>query len=206
MMKERPILFSTAMVQAILQGRKTQTRRIIKAPRSERAAGFVICSQMDGSGKYPVAIDADERHLEGEINMPCPYGQVGDVLWVREKHRKLINCITEEESWSYYADMPEDFHQKHPHKWKPSLHMPKEACRLKLRITDIRVERLQAISNADVLKEGIEGTDGHWKDYLKGGVTTYRTNSFISLWESVNGEKSWNDNPWVWVIEFEKIN
>ena len=191
-MKERPILFSTPMVQAILQGRKTQTRRVVKMP--------------DSAYNPYYSLDNKEffyyKDGWGGNKLKCPYGQVGDVLWVRET---WAYTMVQDETKLGYVYKADEYIENEV-KWKPSIHMPKEACRLKLRITNIRVERLQDISPKDVVKEGIEGSDGHWKNYLNGGEELYRTDSFRTLWQSINGEQSWDDNLWVWVIEFERLN
>lgn len=168
--KERPILFSSEMVQAILQGRKTQTRRVVK-PRS------YICDIVDG---WPYEMTEDDLQP-----IKCPYGRVGDILWVRETW-----C------WNGYYYIYRADERNMPFRWKPSIHMPKKACRLFLRIANIRVERLHDISSEDIKAEGIVWT------------IDYRTSlldQWELLWTSINGYDSWNDNPYVWVIEFERI-
>ena len=174
-MKFRPILFSTPMVQAILEGRKTMTRRIIKDEQIN------VCLQA-GFAKSAWTL--------------CPYGQPGDVLWVREKFKRMVDCKTGLfHSWDYYADMPEAFHKQYPNKWKPSIHMPKVACRLFLKIKSIRVERLQDISGTDAVAEGCSGLPDN-------GIAQ---SNFQKLWLMINGDESWFANPWVWVIELERI-
>lgn len=201
---ERPILFSTPMVQAILDGRKTMTRRAIKLP-------FNV-----PTGFYPDRYNKGEQwtfwNNEGGSLLPyfkCPYGQVGDVLWVRETWSPLvIGGGKNFDSIAYKAngDEPSSIG------WKPSIFMPKSACRLKLRITSIRVERLNEISEKDAKKEGVEIVElpptGKWYKCYTGKFTTgfsSAISSFRSLWESINGKESWIENPWVWVIEFEVI-
>lgn len=180
--KERPILFSTPMVKAILEGRKTVTRRVIKDPN-------IVWS------------------IEG-------YGKPGDHLWVRETFTPAADytdcglacengCVCP--IWFYRADMADD----NEIKWKPSIFMPRAACRLLLEIQSIQVERLQDITEDDAIREGIgffeiEGKRS-WRNYLDG--TRYFLNpvdSFTSLWTSINGAESWNANPWVWRIEFKR--
>lgn len=204
----KPILFSTQMVQAILEGRKTQTRRVINNihPDSEfhpdlNLLGYTFV-EPDGKIKVPEMASV----IQGKY-------KVGDVLWVREKFRGLVDCESGKfHSFSYYADMPEEFHKQYPHKWKPSIHMPKAACRLFLEITYVRVERLQDISEQDAIAEGVKfdiqkdiGT--FWWDYINGGFNIFLNayKSFKSLWSSINGADSWNANPWVWVVEFKRI-
>ncbi len=194
---ERPILFSTPMVQAIMDERKTQTRRIVK-PQG-KATCFDVAMLKDGGERWPRNLDADERFLS---YMKCPYGGIGDVLWVRETWFDAGHYFI------YKAD-PTD----NGFKWRPSIFMPKEACRIKLRITGVRVERLQGISEEDAKAEGcgraiewmhdgkIELIEDDHIFYDKAShVTAYK-----SLWESINSKGSWDKNPWVWVIEFERL-
>lgn len=199
-MNFKPILFSTPMVQAIMEGRKTMTRRTVKGTALEWLAPDMFT---------PEFVADKENDL-------CPYGQVGDVLFVREtfQHTKILNINMEDESYGfvYKADMG-GWENIEGWKWKPSLFMPKSACRIFLKITNIRVERLQDIKEDDAILEGIEidtshnSVVRHWKDYLnKNKAVTTAVGSFITLWKSINGEQSWNDNPFVWVISFEKID
>ena len=178
------------MVQAILVDRKTQTRRIVK-----------IKGSIPNNETKPLSTHSCNSvyHFWGHDEVACPYGSPGDILWVREKHHKLIDCETGKfKRYDYYADMPEKFHKEFPSKWKPSIHMPKEACRLFLKITNVRVERLKDITEMDAIFEGCMQYDKNtdWMTALYG---------FELLWKKINGENSWNSNPWVWVIEFEKV-
>ncbi len=202
-MKYIPILFSTLMVQALLAGRKTMTRRVIK-PEGKNVA-FDISMHTDGSNKWPRNIDADERFISF---IKCPFGKVGDVLWVRETFTiqdKIYKFLADNLDWLGIV------------KWKPSIFMPKEACRLFLEITNIKVERLQDITSEDALSEGIEvgetvkcplsGNKLHtYKNYV---TQEFKWSSpiisFMTLWKKINGADSWNKNPWVWVIEFKQI-
>lgn len=220
-MKERPILFSSEMVRAILDNRKTQTRRVMKPQpminfpdkhsveiewmnvRTKKSGGRSFSSQelLDYFWE-----DICNQRLTNEVL--CPYGRRGDRLWVRETwaYCPYRNCFF------YRADnFPED-----KFKWKPSIHMIRAASRITLEITGIRVERLQDISEEDAIAEGIEPvnlpdeeTFSHrWKDYhSKYIVCGFMSpiNSFSSLWKSINGKDSWESNPWVWVIEFKQI-
>ena len=238
----KPILFSTLMVKAILEGRKTQTRRIIKP--QPLVHNDVI--------KMPIPIDEYSKLLgeytkkgytqiytkgvlEGMIAPLCKY-EIGDVLWVRET---WTDPTPDQSGYPilYKADFPMTYHgteadltetitlQAKDYKWKPSLFMPRDACRLFLKIKNIRVERLQDISEDDACDEGIEILDspncdaGDYNSYPRNYMISEKDadgfpyfkdgeyiKSFQSLWESINGEKSWEDNPFVWVIEFEKHN
>ena len=210
-MKFIPILFSTPMVQAILGGRKTQTRRVLKLSKYHPSLPH---KQPEVKTVKDLKLYDGNGELEGDLVMR--YGKPGDVLWVRE----CFNYIHDGHSdkfirYGYKADWVEGItsHPKNKGIWKPSIHMPKKACRLFLRIKDIRVERLKDISEIDAIAEGIHAVD------KKGGFIlyeNYRKNyrpsilrdpnkSFFSLWESINGKESLELNPWVWVIEFEKI-
>lgn len=204
-MKERPILFNGAMVRAILAGAKTQTRRVAKAFEGMEGLDEIL-------RRFP------RQH-------GCPFGQPGDRLWVRESYADLRGTGIEHrpdpagpmQRYAYAADTPAgtagDYQRKdYGIKWRPSIHMPREACRLLLQITDVRVERLLAISEADAEAEGIErfATVGGtaWKDYSGGdGFSTRdlnsRRRSFESLWTSTGGD--WAGNPWVWVIKFKQV-
>ncbi len=179
--KERPILFSGPMVRAILEGRKTQTRRVAKtSPSSSSSTGhFVHLS-------HGRSIETDERALPF-----CPYGQPGDRLWVRETWAKAGEVGDDIE---YRADNPDPLGAK----WRPSIHMPRWASRITLEITGVRVERLTSISSEDARAEGIEWNEGPFRC----GHTNH-VSAFKSVWESINGKGSWSADPWVWVIDFK---
>lgn len=206
--KERPIIFSTDMVKAILDGRKTQTRRIVKQQP------FHIVGDMLSPYRWYAA---DQGAFCGDVEreIKCPYGFPDDILWVREKFMKLDqNNFTSGRKHLYAADIHESKVAQYAKRlWRPSIHMPYEAARIFLRITDIRVERLQDISEDDACAEGITGDkhDELWKDYAMGNDPEAcrfiePSRSFKSLWNSINLKRaSWESNPWVWVITFEKI-
>lgn len=197
----KPILFSTPMVQAILAGRKTQTRRVVKPQPPEKFSNF-------GSA---IAFITDKT-LNHTVH--CPYGNVGDVLWVRESFSRLLTGEL------IYKANAESKYDKPALGWKPSIHMPFTACRLFLKIKSIRVERLQAITMADATAEGIEPVNMSFSQIIQSGQL-YRDYSskdknflhdalgpqisFETLWKEINGNESWDANPWVWVIEFERI-
>jgi len=196
-MKLHPILFSTPMVQAILDGRKTMSRRIVK-PQLEIDPGE---NTLNFKRKFWIDTIKDIN----QFVQFCPYGQPGDILWVREKWND--GCMggyiyaggrTEQELKEYaYA-----------YKWRPSIHMPKAACRIFLRITDIRVERLQDITEEDAKMEGLSPTHTlQYKNWcIESSYFTEAKKSFQSLWANINGPDSWNSNPWVWVVSFEKCD
>ncbi|MDH0031358.1 MULTISPECIES: hypothetical protein [unclassified Acinetobacter] len=170
-MKERPILFSTEMVKALLDGRKTQTRRIVKG-FSPEAIHFSVGSDQDAN---------------------CPFGKIGDQLWVRESFGTKIRNVggTPHESFAYIAT-----NSNEPVKWKPAIQMSRSACRLVLEITNIRVERLQDISEEAATAEGMIADDDYCAEEY-----------FSMFWNKRYGwaEKGWNANPWVWVVEFKVI-
>lgn len=212
-LKERPILFSTEMVQAILAGRKTQTRRILKVtnPLVNQVIGFSNEPDTMWPADYGFGVLMATPWLNYEA-IKCPYGAIGDTLWVRETWAKNGVLPLEDRTdakYIYKAERSEvDGKVKYAAQWKPSIHMPKEACRLRLTIKDIRVERVQDISQHDAIKEGVEcdaDGKGYYLDYmnLADGYGCSPKYSFQSLWHKINGEESWYANVWVWVIEFE---
>lgn len=155
--KERPILFSGPMVKAILAGKKTQTRRLVKAPRG---------SEPSHAG----------------VDFGCPYGQLFDRLWVRESWQ-CNHADQDRSKVNYRADGRDRL------LWTPSIHMPRWASRITLEVTDVRVQRLQDISEEDAKAEGAEGRE-----------------AFASLWDAINGNRaSWASNPWTWAIGFRVL-
>lgn len=212
--KQRPILLSTPMVRAIIAGQKTHTRRIAK-PANEIDTQW--CPHFF-DGKWHV-YDEDGNCIK-KVN--CPYGQIGDQLWVRETYFPATNQQGSE-IFVYKADQDDqwiaDFAEEDNGGWKPSIFMPRIASRILLEITDIRVERLYDITPEDAVAEGIapcqypnipEGFinsgKAHWFDYIQNKFCLASAkSSYFSLWEKINGRKSLESNPWVWVIEFKRI-
>ena len=194
-MKEKPIIFTAPMVKEILEGRKTQTRRIV------------------GQKHIPFLENINTNFLYGNWEKrPLPYGQPGDRLWVREKFK----TVCDEEQWDAieYLDGIRIKPELPDHntgfrfswdcdndnvRWRPSIHMPRWASRITLEVTGVRVERLQDISGPDCWAEGIECAG--WDSEKYGSVT----HCYRDLWESINGPGSWDKNPWVWVIEFKRV-
>jgi hypothetical protein len=214
-MKQRPILFSTPMVQAILEGRKTQTRRTKDLDEvNQRPNDWVVTtSPCNSDGKWVFTAEHGEAQ---QIRVKCPYGQPGDVLWVRET---FLKHPIPDEGYKFKADMNDEQLKCAAFKmgvlnWKPSIHMPKEAARIWLQITNVRVERLQYISEEDAKAEGIEGSQSvllkrfRYRDYMIKDSEFYRfpCESFFTLWISINGRESYDLNPYVWVVEFKQIN
>jgi hypothetical protein len=203
-MKERPILFSGPMVRALLAGQKTQTRRILKLKW-----GFDFAERDDGT-LWPWAEHPD---CDDDVWMPCPQGEVGDRLWVRETWAYGIHAMAakrdEEGPFVYAADGTTQ--GRLSERWTPSIHMPRWANRILLDITALRAERLQDISDEDARAEGIECMAGDpecgYRNYLDKTGQDWALSpreSFRSLWESINGPASWAKKPWVWVVEFER--
>lgn len=254
MKKERPILFNTDMVRALLKGRKNQTRR---------TKGLEKINEKPGEWFTPVYNEktqtwdfTSDTQIPERIKVICPYGLVGDVLWVRESWKvgawredgriaidyKAYPNLTNT-PWIYFKEsvfqrlVKQSFQDliksntkvtsgnffwnpgESPCRFRPSIHMPKEACRIKLEIVSMGVERLWSISQLDAFDEGVlihgsttkgenfSVTNIFYVDYMDLGGKAYANpiNSFLSLWESINGEKSMNSNPWVWRIEFKII-
>lgn len=180
-MKERPIIFSAPMVRAILDGRKTQTRRIVKPQPTV---------EIEPQSNY-------QEMVRGAGLDCCRHGVTGDRLWVRE----AFYHIGETRQVFYKADGSNNYQDdlRWGGPWKPSIHMPRWASRITLEITDIRVERLQDISEKDAL------ADGGW-EYKKCPVHCSPKMSFADLWQSIYGHGSWDANPWVWVVSFRKLD
>lgn len=219
-MKERPILFNGEMVRAILDGRKMQTRRVINL---DHERGF----------QNPVI-----RGKNGEVSSVncrlaptlCPLGQSGDRMWVRETWQAIHEELNDDgyvDETTYAPSIPkeedsywhtvfaadnwcEDINQR-GFPWRPAIHMPRWASRILLEITEVRVERLQSISDRDVLQEGLckLPASGRYCRQLGAqyfGMASYSAQEAYSwLWSSIYGEESWNANPWVWVIEFKRV-
>ncbi|MBH3395847.1 hypothetical protein [Pseudomonas monteilii] len=210
--KERPILFSGHMVRAILNGQKTVTRREIKPSMRSADSSFELHQQEDESWRPMHTFDESCMDAKGtEHPIVCPYGQPGDRLWVRE-------------AWLADAQLdsiaPRDLSQGEPilypadgsvrqtgcamvsqGRGRPSIHMPRWASRILLEITAVRVELLQDITEEQAKSEGVNFLQ-HVPD---ADETLTASQLFECLWSSINGDESWNGNPWVWVVEFKRI-
>lgn len=188
---EKPILFSAPMVKAILGGRKTMTRRVVD-PQFTALWGQGIRAGHEDAYSIHVNIMADDGSWKW---LKCPYGKPGDTLWVRETF--AVNCVGGQDFVFYRADCGSDGDGA---TWKPSIFMPRKYSRITLRITGIRAERLQDISEEDAKAEGVTA----WHDTTTG--TAYRP-EFCILWDSINAKRGygWDTNPWVWIVSFEKV-
>lgn len=211
-MKERPILFSAPMVRAILDGSKTQTRRVVKPQPKMYEPGMDV-----GLSDYTADM------------LICPHGRLGDRLWVRESFWGCdmpgygdIPCVVYDDEWEGKEYKPAE---ARPWARKfgriPSIHMPRDASRILLEITSVRVERLNSISENDVFAEGIEKLEDHsWEASGARPLGTFKgldewsdeepywvrpKDAFLALWEHINGAGSWDTNPWVWVVEFKRV-
>lgn len=197
-MTEKPILFSGPMVRAILEGRKTQTRRVVK-PQPTTHLGMncerIGISSRGGKSMLDVAIGRDSYGLIGSM---CPYGRNGDRLWVRETctiSQPYTDVLDNTRSVYYAADGV----RHEGVKTTPAIHMPRWASRLTLEITGVRVERLQQITCVDCLAEGLTADDvpelKDWRD------------AYQLLWDKLNAKRGygWDKNPFVWAIEFKQV-
>lgn len=220
-MIERGMIFNAEMVRAILDGRKTQTRRPIKW-RQTRATE--IAEREDGS-KWPWSEDAENVC---DYWHPCPFGAVGDRIWVRETWQVIHDYIDENgivderrfarsiprQRGNYWHPVYEEHFGNESREdrgfpWRPSIHMPRWASRITLEITDVRVERLNSISEEDARAEGIiDGGCVNCGESEPCGCAHPQpdaTDAFAYLWQSIYGQENWNANPFVWVIQFERV-
>lgn len=209
-MKERPVIFNGEMVRAILDGRKTQTRRALNWKRQP----YTEMAERDDGSLWPWAEDGERG---GDIWFSCPFGEVGDRLWVREtfaafdadwKHPGKPHDLREG-PWQNVV-YPASVAKIPDGTCRPSIHMPRWASRITLEITAVRVERLNDISESDAKSEGVKPAGDMLPDYPdtfltpNGDFATAKV-AFQRLWQSIYGEESWGDNPWVWVIEFRRL-
>lgn len=221
-MQERPIVFNADMIRAILEGRKTQTRRPLIKARDEAGtwAGAVLPAAESGwiawwPGTEPGLSEFTKRAYR--VGFPCPYGQTGDRLWVRETwapcgdggavwYRAGVPAYRagrwDGRSWEpfspiYGLPIPRDI------RWKPAIHMPRWASRLTLEVTDVRVQRLQEITDEAAAAEGVTA----WRDTHPNHATTY-VPEFRLTWDAIYAKRclDWDAAPWVWAITFRRID
>lgn len=210
-MTARPIIFRAAMIRALLAGEKTQTRRIAKVTDKGCKPGFVT----------PMAGFTPRRPADHVAY--CPYGQPGDLLWVKETFQPILTPYFDppDSEWAtgkgyqvlymatdkavVYVDRDDNVTERR----KPSIHMPRWASRLTLRITDVRVQRLQDISEADARAEGIteEAVEAelHCAEAMNQKEPRPAAARFGVIWASIYGAESWSANPWVWALSFEVL-
>ncbi|MGT8683137.1 hypothetical protein [Klebsiella pneumoniae] len=231
-MKERGMIFNGEMVRAILDGRKTQTRRPIKWKQTR----FTEIGEREDGSKWPWSEDAEHAC---DFWHPCPFGAVGDRIWVRETWSDVNldgapavayraddevydlmeneSLLDEDGAFNYqdtrvskyqFAAWHSDLISGIEGNWRPSIHMPRWASRILLEITNVRVERLNSIHDVDAMREGIQNltTCSHADFGIPGVVNAqHPVRAFQLLWESIYGADSWRANPWVWVIEFKRV-
>lgn len=222
-MTERPIIFKAHDIRAILDGRKTQTRQVVKPQPTQCSSGKFNWSNSGRSIAGASIADIAEF-------AKCPFGQPGDRLWGREKH--FINDyrgarVPEDERADtelVYAatdmDYVRNLEDDEGFAWRPSIHMPRWASRITLEVTGVRVERLQDISEDDAIDEGLHrieigsgyrtlysATPATWAQVMEQEADAYDDPraAYRELWEQVNGTGSWDANPWVWVIAFKRV-
>lgn len=203
-MAVKGILFNTEMVRAILDGKKSCTRRLVKTRRKD-ACGFYV-TRRKADGLFAGIYEYDENESMFDNQLEPPY-QPGDIIYVRETWHKYIKRVGEgqnchlAEFYGYKASVANSEDAGEP--WKPSIHMPKEAARIWLKVTDVRVERLQEITADDIRNEGLSSATVHCGDM------EIALKEWENLWNSTIkksdlGRYGWNASPWVWVIEFER--
>jgi hypothetical protein len=213
-MTERPILFSGPMVRAILEGRKTQTRRVVRHQPPAATREVFTFHHPDPRTHY-CAFDGGSLL---DWSHPCPHGEIGDRLYVRETWQHSNHPFGPYESdclvfyRADYLDDPlgPDLERSADgirREWRPSIHMPRAAARITLEITGVRVERLQSISESDARAEGVAIEEHHTRGYCAGAYRPPSIRAFHDLWDSLNAARGhgWDVNPWVWVVEFRRI-
>lgn len=209
-MKWRPILFSAPMVRALLAGTKTQTRRALK-PQPDAVHGGEPYWFVGGYRAWQHR-STDDLLRQGGNPLPCPYGQAGAGLWVRETWAYHLHAAASASDdagpFVYAADGTTQY--RLCDRWRPSIHMPRSASRISLAVTAVRVERLQDISEADAIAEGVTpqwepGMSGRLIEALGGFSHRPAASAYATLWEEINGAGSWDANPWVWVVEFKRV-
>jgi len=209
--KEHPILFSGEMVRAILDGRKTQTRRLVRLPPGYEH-GEVYGYEGSYNGRHCLACDPGPSRA-----ILCPFGVPGDRLWVRETWRDGQYAVGKEWDFDDRVGYRASFVGDPALKWKPSIHMPRWASRLTLEVVSVRVERLQDITEADAQAEGVDSgapwfPPGQWSPpdedprQVGYGRGNFALQNFRALWEHINGKRApWASNPWVWVVTFKTL-
>ena len=206
-MKERPINMTAEEVRAILYGRKTQFRRVVKT-QPPANADLCLCAVKGCGGNR-------------KWHLPCPFGQPGDRLWVRECWADVRGMGFEPGLFplgaAYRADCTSAgilrIAKEYGAIWSPSIHMPRSLSRITLEVVSVRVKRLNEISGYDAIAEGIEpfkidlggAIVTTFRDYINNGFGRAAHQSYRSLWQSIHGPDSWAENPWVWAVEFRRL-
>jgi hypothetical protein len=205
------------MVMALLAGTKTQTRRIIKTPDVRDHEAFAVAAYVTKRDVMELGKVVGHR----DVIVPCPYGQPGEKLWVKEtfaavydcpaflceceeggtEHRRVVYRATEPNGISGFCKSFEDGSEAI---WRPSLFMPRWASRIALEVTEVRIERLHDISEEDALAEGVECVGGHDVPLFGPKERLNPSEAYADLWDSINGEGAWALNPWVWCVSFRR--
>lgn len=195
-MKSRPMIFQSDSVLGILADQKTMTRRVVKGLTPEHQYnGFLhILNDKKMSGEAWFSLKPHKALNTSSLYIKCPYGVVGDRIWVRETWAfdDVDQKVSSENSTIFKADFLGDSKNQ---RWRSAMFMPRAASRIELEITGIRVERLQDISETDAIAEGVEQ-----------GYGLRHVGFYQDIWDSINGKKyPWSSNPWVWVVEFKRV-
>jgi len=224
-MTERPILFSAPMVRAILEGRKSQTRRVV-TPQPPTPEQVHALAGIDYSWIAPTHQRIEYHRPAGPVwavralmgrepHLRCPYGHPGDRLWVREAWGIAAGLPWDPGYVEYRADCTGNFNDVGDliPRWRPSTHMPRKYSRILLEVTDVRVQRVQDISEADARAEGVLWVPGHGEITpadLEEGYSNYLDcrQGFWGLWDSINERRGygWEANPWVWCLTFKRVD
>jgi hypothetical protein len=196
--RERPILFSGPMVRAVLEGRKSQTRRLLRQQpdKAPLRVGLGCPELVDRYGDGYPGPEVYAAWWE-DWHQRCPFGAPGDRLWVRETWHQCPHCYRGVDSGLYRAGGLPLSSKCAAHGWRPSIHMPRWASRITLEVLAVRVERLQDIPDADVKAEGTPSRPDDTAFAVRA--------KFIDLWQSIHGPASWGANPWVWVVAFRRV-
>ncbi len=219
-MTERGMIFNAEMVRAILDGSKTQTRRIMKLQPESNQFGLLRISdstKRSDIGKYHWSESNSTGIHARSALFSCPFGIVGDRIWVRETWAEA--GVNAPELQLYRANYPDHVPSSYENlksaeeiRWRPSIHMPRWASRITLEITNLGVQRLQSISQNDAAREGLVRLPASGRycinqgDQYFGGTSHDAIEVFSWLWSSIYGAESWQANPWVWVIEFKQVD
>lgn len=211
MSKEKPILFSTEMVKAILDGRKKMTRRVVKVANPDEWEPTNDCRNSKYGATVPCYIS--RKVATEERGVYYPRYDVGDILWVKETWNDISTKPHIAHTYTYRADWASDYVQNSG-PWKSSRSMPRKAARIFLRVTNVRVERLQDITEDQIFKEGTPYTQEDYDSWKNSDAVcrdrnafAYMRGCFKNLWDSLNKKRGygWDTNPWVWVYEFERV-
>lgn len=223
---KRPVIMTVESVRAILAGRKTQTRRIVttrdpvsfigpKGNEDDPSDWGYFFDGPDHNGYMVLGRGHADRHNHGRVSIPCPYGDVGDRMWVKERWQAWRQTSIEYDEWEIERDLSARPHIEYKATsdsagpWRTPLFMPRWASRLTLEVTDVRVQRLQQINEEDARSEGVKF--GEMQDMMINGepgraVIFAARDAYAYAWNAINGKRTtWASNPWVWAITFTRV-